>query len=315
MFEIVDFVDVDESQYRALYKRGSNATPFHSYDWLCCLQDANRSYKLQFMCLYEDKKLVAAMPFCNHSKALFFMVSGVYNTYGGFVYLDGYQDVLKTAQYKVFTSICLFSQLEQGLYNDGWTIRESLTYLLDITQEYEAVLQSIHGKTRNQIKKSQKSGVVIERLGDNVNDLNECKKLHKLLYEKHKVVKGFDAEFVNAIFAKSLIPDSDLPTYVAKINGVVIAYGVFIFGRSQIFYYMSAFNQEYSKLNPINGILDYVIKMNCNKDFNDLNFGAIPLGNDNLNHFKTRWGARPHKVMRIDTKLYDILYFIRSLLK
>lgn len=309
MNRIVDFQALDEMEYRALCSKGVNFTPFHSYDWLSCIDKANPKYKLKVLCVYDDGRLVAAIPFCDYIHAPFFMVSGIYNTYGGFVYIEKYRDIINT-QFKPFTCINSFNTPELKGSSNYYTSKNT-TYLLDIDNTYDNIISSIHSKTRNQIKKSHKSDIKIEILGNNQKHLTQCMDLHKTLMAKHTVSKSFTSEFLLSIFSHST---PYLRTYIAIHNDDVIAYATFLFSDSEIFYFMSSFNSEYAAMNPINGILDRVIHDFCNSSFKHINFGSVPLGNTKLTHFKERWGAKSHEVTTIYNKGFKIINFIRGLL-
>lgn len=309
MNRIVDFQALDEMEYRALCSNGVNFTPFHSYDWLSCVDKANHSYILKIFCVYKHDKLVAALPFCDHRHAPIFLVSGIYGTYGGFVYIKEYRDML-AIPFKPFTSINLFDAVEVG--KDATYYRsKTTTYLLNIGGTYDVILSSIHSKTRNQIKKSHKSDIKIEILGNDSKHLAQCMDLHKTLIAKHSVSKSFTSEFLLSIFSHST---SYIRTYIATHDDNVIAYATFLFSDSEIFYFMSSFNPEYGAMNPINGILDRVIKDFCDSSFKHINFGAVPLGHSTLTHFKERWGATAHEIITLHSAGFKIIHFIRGLL-
>lgn len=307
----INFLDLEEVSYRELVKNAINYTPFHSYDWLYCLSKSNPSYELKLRCLYKNDELIAALPYSDLKKAPLFMISGIYNTYGGYVFKPHFDCNQFSYPIKLFSSL----EFYQGIDGLHLYIKQNhSTFILDIKRPYEEVFAGIHSKTRNQIRKSLKSGIEIKRLAGNA-DIEACVDLYNQLKIKHNISKSYSDSFIYTILQRSLKNESDIKTFISVFEGRVIAFAVFLFSETQIFYFMSSFDKNYSVHNPINGILGKIIEECCNKSISNLNFGSIPIGSEKLMHFKERWGAVEYKTERYNSFAWHLFNCIRRVIR
>lgn len=309
MHKIVNFKDLDKKEYQELVESGSNSTPFHQYDWLSIVSKINSKYYLKVLCYYKFDKLIAAMPFMDHKYLKAFCISGISGTYGGLVYTEWPKDF--TVPNRLFSQINLLNSSEENYKNLASIISKQETFILDINREYDVIIKSIHQKTRNQIRKSEKSGITIARVS-NKYEIDSCYKLYLELGKKHSIKNQYSKEFIQDLISKS-INSKSLVTMIAKDSDKVCGFAIFIVGMDEVFYFMSSFDPQYSTLNPINGLLNSILKDYCLKK-KTLNFGAVPPDNSNLKHFKDRWSAKSTFVIQIKSYLWYLVENLRRFL-
>jgi lipid II:glycine glycyltransferase (peptidoglycan interpeptide bridge formation enzyme) len=145
-------------------------------------------------------------------------------------------------------------------------------------------------KTKNQIRKSHKSGILYKNI-ETSEELQECKLIYDALITKHDIKNPYVKNIFDHLFCLSK-KNKNIVFRVAKLDQAVIAYSVFLKSPSQLFYWLNASNPCFSSLNPTSGLLSLAIEDCCaDVSLAMINLGAVPAGNDGLLHFKKNWGA------------------------
>jgi len=303
---------MEEKIYEKLYNISSVSTPFHNLIFLRVLEKTRKNLLLKFLVLYANNEVIGMMPYFSHKYLLNFSMNSLpYGCYGGFLYQskdkENIQKYLENNKFIALLSI--LNSYEDPIYNDlkyFQRIKYS-TWIIDMNSSYDNIFKNLHAKTRNQIRKSVKSNIMIRDI-EREEDVYEILEIYRQLIQKHKIKNPYSNEIFYELFLSSL-QDNNIIFKVAEYENKIIAYSIFFRNKNQIFYWMNASNLFYSKLNATNGILNTILLLASNdKDIKELNLGAIPYGNSGLYHFKNRWNAMEKKYYSYHSLVY---YFIK----
>ena len=280
-FNKIKLNNLDENLYNYFHSNSENTSPFLSLSWLKSISFSSYGYKLKFIEIYENGMIVGYLP-CFEKYFGLIKLCSVWGGYGGYV-----SD--KKLALKRIGSFCILKQYSYNKNSIGVkfhiTSNKLSTWVKEINLPYQAIFESLHKKTKNQIRKSAKSGLTYVNVDDK-ELARKCYDVYKGLIDKHNISTPLS---INTF--TSLAQYDDIDFIAALFDGKVVAYSVFLYSKNECFYWLNASMHKYSALNATNGILSQVIIKNCNSSVNLLNFGAIPVGNHGLEHFKSRWGA------------------------
>jgi hypothetical protein len=153
------------------------------------------------------------------------------------------------------------------------------------------IMERVHGKTRNQIRKAIKSGVTVERVVDPTEDDLLC------LYQTHRdnmeaVGAPFKSFQVFKQIAKTFDNKSEWDLFIAKKGEKRIAGLIVLYYASTAEYFIPAVDVEHRDLNPLNLLILEAMVEAASKGFILWNWGGtIPDTMPGVYHFKKRWGA------------------------
>ena len=174
-----------------------------------------------------------------------------------------------------------------------------ITHLPDISDSLDStVMDLIHSKTRNIIRKAVKSGVSV-RYSSSTTDLKILADFHKENMNSINVLSK-DWSFFQLV-TQIFDHDTDYRLYMAELDGKIIA-GLLLFYINQtVEYYIPAVNVEYRNLQANSLLIYEAMKDAIQRGFKYYSFGGTQRSNKGVYNFKKRWGA-------ID---YEYTYFIR----
>lgn len=312
---IVKYKNLNRFNYIKLLKESDVSTPFHNLSFLLSLDKSMKNISLYFYIVEKNKNYIAVMPFFSYKYIPFSMKSLVYGCYGGFIYLqENEKDLVlffkKNRFSKLLTEVVSYYDnkfYEQMLYLSKKDLK---TWILKIPDNHNDFFKSIHSKTRNQIRKAYKENVVVTKINSK-KELEKVQLIYMQLVAKHNIQKPYSLKLFEELF-KCSIETNDILFKVAKIEDDIIAFSIFIIGDKDLFYWINASDAKYLKYNGTNAILDSVINYAIKNNIKELNMGAVPVGNDNLLHFKTRWGAIEKIYYSYSTDLFLYLQKLRS---
>lgn len=213
-------------------------------------------------------------------------------------------------QHKCISSTIIVSPFEKDLsqYEDKnrYTYRDSrigqITLLPAMTADVsDVVMNTIHSKTRNMVRKAEKSGVVVQRdlTPSNLDFL--VKTHHENMAEIGGIAKP-DKFF-------SLIPDcfeygKDYCIYSANLDGVPIAAVLLFFFNKTVEYFTPVIVKEYRSTQPLSLIIFKAMCESVINGFENWNWGGTWLSQGGVYDFKKRWGTRDLPYFYY-TKIFD----------
>lgn len=155
-------------------------------------------------------------------------------------------------------------------------------------EESDRLLRAIDGKTRNIIKKAQKSGVVVEV----DNSLESMNFLYKHHVENMKRIGGLAKkkkffELVSKIFD----PDIEYNIYTAKLDDKIIASCLLLYYNNTVEYFVPVTVEGYRSYQPLSLIIFDAMKDAMLKGFKKWNWGGTWITQKGVYDFKRKWAT------------------------
>lgn len=305
----VNVLNNDEiNTYLSLLSASNYATPFHNMSFLKIISKIRNDLDLYFYIIKQDNRIIAIMPYFRNSYLPFTMNSLPYGCYGGFIYEENNKLTLlkylkKNRFFKLLTTITSY---QDDLYDTTYLIAKELsTWIIETTITYDGFFANLHSKTRNQIRKTYKNNIKIQDI-KTADELQKVLEIYSGLIKKHSISNPYPNELFYQLFKESQEKDNII-FKIAQKDDIILAYSIFLKNEDQIFYWLNASNNEYRKFNGTNAILNNIVEYAYDNNIHVVNLGAVPLGNDGLHHFKTRWSAIEKKYNRYESIVYHKL--------
>jgi hypothetical protein len=146
----------------------------------------------------------------------------------------------------------------------------------------------IHSKTRNLIRKAQKSDISFWH-DSSIESLHFLAQLHT---ENMKAigVSAKDKDFFDAL-ARLFMYDEDYRVYIAEKGGINIAALLVTYFNKTVSYFTPAVAVDYRKYQPLNLLIYNAMKDAAQKGCCYWNWGGTAHSAKGVYHFKKRWGS------------------------
>ncbi len=295
-----------------VFNKSRNGTFLHSRIFLNCTpQNRREDASLLFL---KGSTLIGILPACLQNKGHLFY-SHPRATYGGFVFssIAGIRDILemvdlsvdfarhqKVNEIKIRNPFWFLSEIpsEEPLYalwHRGFrTENRELQSTIDLRRiDPKAVLGSFDSKTRNQVRKAEKSGIQVKESAD----FSEFWKiLSNHLEAKHKTQPTHSLQEIDAL--KQVLGPDKIKLFVATFDNVVVAgLCAFIVNARVVHAQYIASRDDFHQMCPVNAVISHIIQWAVDRNFHYFNFG-VSTENDGkeinfgLFQFKEGFGAR-----------------------
>ena len=311
MIKDITIDKLDKEEYKYFFYNAINSTPFHSLEFLEAIAKSRDDLILKFSILKSGNKTIAIMPFFTKKKLPFIMISSLYGCYGGYMFFDKQIFTNISKHYKLISSIVDYN--DTLLYAKNFNFELFSTWIIDTKKSYEYIFTRLHSKTRNQIRKAYKENINVHDIEDK-DELNNVLDIYNQLVQKHNILIPYSKNLFEQLYKFSLI-SNNIIFKVAKLDDKIISYSVFLQNSKSIFYWLNASDSQYLKYNGTNIILDNMLKYAVKNNFSEINMGAVPVDNNGLLHFKSRWNANEKKYKVYYSKLYYLLKRFRWRIK
>jgi CelD/BcsL family acetyltransferase involved in cellulose biosynthesis len=173
-----------------------------------------------------------------------------------------------------------------GAYDTASAVR----HVLAIEPDADAVLRTFHrSQVQRNIRKAQRSGVVVRRAGD-ARDLTEIFYGLHLGTRRRLGVPVQPRRFFARLWDRMIAPGIGF-VLIAEAEGRPLAGAVFLaYGESVIYKYGASDASSWS-LRPNHAIFWDAIRWSCEAGYRAFDFGRTDLGDESLRSFKANWGA------------------------
>lgn len=161
------------------------------------------------------------------------------------------------------------------------------TPLLSTSSINDTLLSSIHGKTRNMIRKAQKAGVTVEI------DNNQIDFLYRVHQENMLAIGGKpkDRKFFESV-ADYFQVGKQFDIYVAKLDDNIIAALLVFYFNHVVEYYTPVIVERYRTYQPLSLIIFEAMLKSASNGFTWWNWGGTWLTQEGVYRFKKRWGTK-----------------------
>lgn len=163
------------------------------------------------------------------------------------------------------------------------------TFILDTQYNLEFVWNNFNKKVRNSIRKSLRSGVVVEECDKSF--ISEYYKIYLETMKRLGVLPHSYKLFKNII---NYFKDK-VEIYSAKIDNSCIAGLIVFILNSRMYIWGNASRGVYLRYAPNNALYYYAIKRACELGVKYVDFGSTPLSSGHY-MFKERWGGEPRQI-------------------
>ena len=150
----------------------------------------------------------------------------------------------------------------------------------------EKLMESFHYKTRNMIRKAQKSNIEVS-IDNNAFDF--LKTVH---FENMEAIGGKPKSAIFfELIKKHFMATIDYDIYVAKKDGEYIAAMLVFYFNKTVEYFTPVVKVEYRSFQPLSLLIYEAMIEGTNKGFQWWNWGGTWLTQDGVYRFKSRFGA------------------------
>lgn len=323
MFEIEVVRDVNSKEWNELLLNSSEATVFHTKEWLNVLEKSYADQSIYYV-IGRDKngKLICGLPLVKYKRFGFSAFTST--TWGAPLLLNNTDELVRVGVLKKFSelnkkiNVVYLSQSDyfnksQYLEDLGFESKKSFLHRLELTPSFDYLWEKSFKKyTRKNTRLAIKKGVVLEE----VKDISQVKQYydiaaHTYLRRGGKIIYPFN--FYKNIF-DIMLPKNLVRWHLAKKDDVVIAGTLHLVYKDTIFDLLNASYKEYQNLRPNNLLVCSMIKWGVENGYKYYNFGASPSEAEGLIRFKENWGAEKveYPVYEKKSQLFKIGCLLRD---
>lgn len=285
------FVSPDAAGWNTLLQRLPASTIAHQHEWRAIIAD-NLGHRPEYLVAEQDGVIVGCLPLFRVTTwwRAVYLVSIPWIDYGGILaetpeaenaLLDYARELAKTskARFLEFRSI-------ERLPHDLPSRTDKVTFLLPLNADPELIWKGFDAKLRNQIRKSQKSGLTTEFVGEAGVD------------EFYEVFAHNMRDLGTPVWGRKLfdgilrtMPDRAQLILVRKDNQVIA--GGLVLRFQDRYYVPSASSYRWAlEFCPNHALYWAVIERGCREGLSFLDFGRSSWNGPTFN-FKKQWGAPP----------------------
>jgi hypothetical protein len=176
-----------------------------------------------------------------------------------------------------------YKELRIGQY----TSFEDISVMKDMDLE-EALMNKLHYKTRNMVRKSFKSEIIIK---EDVNDeiLSFLEQIHVKNCDSVGIVPKSNKFFTH--LKSEFTIGKDFKIFTAWHQGQPIAALLCLYYNKTVEYFVPVIVEEYRNLQPLSSIIFYAMKKAVQRGFIFWNWGGTSPGSEGVYRFKSRWGT------------------------
>ena len=302
--EIVE--DIDSHEWDEFLGNSSEATGFHTKEWIDAIVETYPNRRpLYIIARDSQKKIAGGMPVIDVSRfGIHNYVAMPFGTYGWPIIRD---DASESVREDILAEIERFSRgwnvgltrivSLRKLVLPGFRATDAYTHILPLSQDAEAVWNSMGGKTRNQCRKANQSGVIVEL----ENSSDAFCKYYNMYVESARRWGRRSPPYPWSLFA-NLQRRADMgriKLWLAKINGEPVAGALCFYGTTEVIWWSGAMFAQYSKVCPNNALQRAIIEHACQRGYRSYNMGGS--GDlEGVRRFKEGFGAK-----RLDYQVYE----------
>lgn len=315
----------EKEEYEEYILKKENSLIYASFNYKKLLEQLlnDESY---YLIARKDNRIVGVLPcFLKENKKYGNVVNSLpfYGSLGAFIYDN--QDVreeIRTVYYQLLRELhCVASTMITSPFEKemAWYRKNINPQFIDerigqITffpmsgeKKSEDLLHAIDGKTRNIVRKAQKSGVIVE-VDNSLDSMN-------FLYQQHvegmKKVGGLAKkkkffELIPKLFKQG----TEYNIYIAKLGNQRIAACLLLYYNGTVEYFVPVTAEGYRIYQPLSLIIFEAMKDAMFKGFNKWNWGGTWLTQTGVYDFKRKWNTSNmpyyYYVNIFDTSILDV---------
>ena len=297
----IDILTVNSlDEYEKFISQQSNVLLYHSKKYINFVSELLKCPKKIILAIDKNKNIVGALP-------LIFKEGKFGKVYNSLPYYGSNGGIISNRNDATFALIKEFNKLSKISDTASITIVENplsdikytnliynlsdsrigqFTMLPDDLSDENDLLKLFHGKTRNVIRKANKSDL------DYFIDNNQFEFIRNIHNENMLSIGGLSKqdEFFKMI-PKKFISDQDYKIYIAKYKNEPIA-GLLLFYYNQtVEYFTPVIKNEFREKQALSGLVFKAMLDAIQFNFKIWNWGGTWLSQESVFRFKNRWNA------------------------
>jgi len=308
-FRVIDRKSLDVPAWEALTK---DASFFHTYQWVdTCVDGLSPGSHAEFLCGFEDGRLVAGMPAVITKQLLFkSFYSMPYGTYGEVILAEGvngntrdefYVHLVRYLKNGKFSRISItdFDRNLSELVEPFLRHKNVFTHIIHLNAENGHTPPD--KKINGHIRSGQRADTEICQVRSR-DQLNDFYRLYEMTEKRHGSIRNLYTKHFFASVLKHL-GDSEMMSWTClNTNGEMIGSRINFMYNDSMFNWQTVWNYEYRHLKPNHVLLSNSIQMAGEKGIRTINLGSSPPDAHSLIDYKERWGG---KKIEYDSYLSD----------
>ncbi len=274
----------------------SEATPFHTIDWLSLMEKIIPNAKTFFVVIEDEGEPIGMMPLIIKSRGPFkWLYSLPYGTYGGFllklpIHLKPFaSELLKVLQPK--GGVAWIGDFNNSLPPlTGFQYKIQMYHFIELENGYDFIWEKVYNYAqRNSQRVARKRGVVVRKIQTH-DELREFYDMYvSTIREKSTVLFTFEQL---KLMMDHLQPSGMFRGFLAYIADEPIAGVVNLFHKSMTVGFLQGSKREFLHLRPVNMLIDESIKDAINMGSRIFNLGVTPKNVEGVLKFKESFGAK-----------------------
>jgi len=291
MIKVIKYEDRYKEQWSAFIDKAEASTIAHRIGWLEVMQKG-LNHQPEYLMALEGNRVVGVLPLIllRTFWGTRYMISLPWIDYGG-VCADNFE-----TERMLLMEACRITDRKKAQFMELRSVRagnydlqirdDKATFLLDLEEGPDAILGGFNAKLRNQIRKSQKSGLTVEF--DNEKFLPAFYKIFS--WKMHNLgtpVWGID--LFKMIFKS--FPETTRIILV-NLDGQPVAGGLVLAFKDRLYVPSAAAYMSALKYCPNHALYWEVIKKGCEEGYRYFDFGRSRIGS-NTYKFKQQWVPTP----------------------
>ena len=297
-----------EKSYEELLLKAPMSMLYHSLKYRNFLADILEGARARYLLVYEGGVLVAALPAFVKNGPYGTVVNSLpfYGSHGSIVSEEGLGQEPKSVLLDAFKELCreekavsatiisnplacdmdLFDTCPASLIDERIGQFTHLPEIADRSDVSAALMDSFHPKTRNMIRKGNKSGFICSH--------NEGGCVLKCLYDIHVANMRESAKPWSVFEAinKHFSYEDDYRIYTASKDGKIVSALLLFYYKDMVEYFIPATDSQYRSRQPLSHLIIRAMQdAVCERSCSIWNWGGTWLTQEGVYRFKSRWGA------------------------
>jgi hypothetical protein len=301
-YQVRKFRDSDESAYSAFVDKSETSLLFQSLPYFKLIQELTSSEQETLLAIDEEGSIVGVLPLLAMSGGYGMVLNSLpyYGSNGGIIskdedaaklLLESYNDIVGNAQ--IAASTLVENPLDEPMLVD--LVKHSVIdsrigqfTSIDYTSEIEAqLMESFHCKTRNMVRKAQKSGFSFDVENDSLEFVAEIHKANiQAIGGRAKKDTFFSS--VPKYFAKG----KDYKIWVAHFENQPVSALLVFYYRETVEYYLPVTIEQFRDKQPLSLLIFEAMKDASRRGYKLWNWGGTWASQIGVHRFKKRWGTK-----------------------
>ena len=301
-YQVRKFRDSDESAYSEFVDQSETSLLFQSLPYLKLIQELTSSKQETLLAVDDEGSIVGVLPLLSLSGRYGTVLNSLpyYGSNGGIIskdedakkfLLESYNYIVGNTQIAASTFVenPLDEPIPEDLVNHSVIdSRIGQFTSIDYTSEIEAqLIESFHYKTRNMVRKAQKSGFSFEIENDSLEFLEETHKANMQTIGGRAKKETFFSSF-----PKYFDKGKDYKIWVARFANQPVSALLVFYYREMAEYYLPITIEQFRDKQPLSLLIFEAMKDASLRGYKLWNWGGTWTSQIGVHRFKKRWGTQ-----------------------